>query len=344
MKRLIPLVAAGALLAAAPAAHAAVDLSGGKTRLTLDKGTASALAGLGVKVAPTGPASAKGRHVTFPVTGGAIDPASAAGTIRHRGGLRLSAGGTRVTLKNYRVDVGRKITLSAKLGAGRVTILDLRGTPRVTRSGFGTNVAGLTAKLNRAAAKALNGAFGVKAFKKGLKLGKVRVQATPSTTELLAQGQTALALDPAVVQALASLGISPGVIAPATLDAGTLTASFPITGGSAALDLSAAQVTHSGGISLTKGATVVNLTDFDVRVAAAPQLFASLNGGTAKVAIIDLDLTGVTPAVSGRTVTLAGVGAKLTQGAADALNAAFGTTAFAGGLALGRATVTATGK
>ena len=43
-------------------------------------------------------------------------------------------------------------------------------------------------------------------------------------------------------------------------------------------------------------------------------------------------------------MTLAGVSAKLTQGAADALNAAFGTTAFAGGLVLGTATVTATGK
>ena len=36
--------------------------------------------------------------------------------------------------------------------------------------------------------------------------------------------------------------------------------------------------------------------------------------------------------------------AKLSQGAADALNAAFGTTAFAGGLTLGTATVSATGK
>ena len=168
MKTLLPLLAAGALLAAAPAAQAEVGLSGGSTQLTLDKGTAKALGSLGVKVAPTGPARAKGRKVTFPISGGSIDPATAAGTIAHRGGLRLSAGGTRVTLKNYEVSVGRKITLSAKLGRSRVTILDLTGKPKVTRSGFGTNVAGLTAKLNRAAAKALNGAFGVTAFKQGM--------------------------------------------------------------------------------------------------------------------------------------------------------------------------------
>jgi hypothetical protein len=46
----------------------------------------------------------------------------------------------------------------------------------------------------------------------------------------------------------------------------------------------------------------------------------------------------------GRTITLAGVTARLTEGAAKALNASFGTTAFAPGLVLGRATVTATGR
>jgi hypothetical protein len=185
--------------------------------------------------------------------------------------------------------------------------------------------------------------FGVSAFKRGVPLGKVRVQAEPSETELLAQGDTALAVDPGALQAITRLGITPGVIGPATLE-GT-TARFPITGGRAALDLGAATVTHSGGLSLTKGGTVVALTDFDIRVGAgAPQLFASLNGGADKVAIADLDLTGVTPAVSGRTITLAGVTAKLTQGAADALNAAFGTTGFTAGLVLGRATVTATGR
>ena len=41
------------------------------------------------------------------------------------------------------------------------------------------------------------------------------------------------------------------------------------------------------------------------------QLFAALNGGATKVAILDVDLTGVTPAVSGRNVTLAGATARL---------------------------------
>ena len=176
MKRFIPLAVVAAGLAAAPSANAAVSLSGGDTRLTLDKGTAKALTSLGVAVSPTGPARAQGRHVRFPISGGSIDPASAAGTINHRGGLRFKAGKTKVTLKDYRVTVGSKIRLSARLGNARVTILDLTGTPSVTRDGFNTNVSGLTARLNRTAARALNGAFGVTAFKKGLKLGKVTRQ------------------------------------------------------------------------------------------------------------------------------------------------------------------------
>jgi hypothetical protein len=345
VKRSITLLAAtAAALATAPSASAAVELSDGQTRLTIAKGTANALADLGVKVTPTGRARASGRHVRFPVTGGSIDPASAAGTIDHRGGLRLKAGKVKVKLDNYRVHVGAKITLSARLGGDRVKILNLTGTPAVTRDGFATNVSGLTAKLNRTAARALNRAFGVSAFSKGLVLGKVRVATVPAETELLAQGATSLALDAGALAALVANGIAPGVIGPATLSG--VSASFPITGGKAVLDLTAATVTHSGGISLTKGSTVVNLTDFDISVGGAggPQLFASLNGGAAKVAIIDLDLAALQPAIAGRDVTLSGITAKLTQGAADALNAAFGTTAFAGGLVLGQATVVVSGK
>jgi hypothetical protein len=335
-------LAGAAALAAAPTASADVALSGGATTLKLSKPTAKALKSLGVKVAPTGRAKAVKGGVRFPITGGHINPATAAGRIDHRGGLRLSAGGTRVVLKDYRVSVGKRITLSAKVGKARVTILRLTGKAKVKRSGFNTNVSGLKAGLTRAAAKALNGAFHVKAFKKGLRLGSVTVRSKTSQTELAAKGGTALAIDPGTLSALTSLGITPNVIAPATLS-GT-TATFPITGGVADLDLGGGVVRHSGGISLTKGSTVVTLTDFDVKLGAAPQLFATLNGAGAKVAAIDLDLSAATPSVSGRDITVSGVVAKLTQGAADALNQAFSTTAFSGGLVLGQVTVTATGR
>ena len=341
MKRtLIAAATAVAALAAAPGASAAVDLTGGSTTLKLDRGTAAALDGLGVSVAPVGRARAGSAGVRFPITGGRIDARTAAGTIRHAGGLRFRAGGRSLTLRAPRVAVGRKIMLSARVGGRRVHLLELRGA-RVSRSGFNTNVRGLRARLTQKAASALNTTFGVHAFRKGLRLGTASVRARTDEADIRARSATSLEIDPGALSALTSLGIAPGVIAPATLT-GT-TAAFPISGGQVKLDLSAGTIRHRGGISLTKGATVVRLESFDVRLGASPQLFAAINGGAQKAAILDLDLTGVTPAVDGRTVTLAGVTAKLTQGAADALNAAFATTAFSAGLVLGRATVVAEG-
>jgi hypothetical protein len=342
VKRLIPLAAVTTLLVAAPGAPAAVDLDGGSTRLTLNSGTAAALGELGVTVRPTGPARARGARVTFPISTGTIDPATAAGTIQHRGGLRLSGGGNAITLRDYAVRVGRRITLTARVGGARVAILALTGRPRVRRDGFGTVVSGLTARLTQAAARALNQTFGVHAFSRGLPLGGIRVSAEPSQAEWQSTGATALALDAGTVAALTGLGVTPGVIEPATI-AGT-SASFPITGGIADLDLSGGDVTHAGGISLSAGATVVRLEAFDIRLGATPQLFASVNGGAEKIAVADLDVSAATPAVAGRQVTVGNVGVRLTQGAADALNAAFGTTALTAGLALGVATVQASAR
>jgi hypothetical protein len=81
-----------------------------------------------------------------------------------------------------------------------------------------------------------------------------------------------------------------------------------------------------------------------VVLGATPQLPASIIGGAEKAAILDVDVTGVTPAVDGRTITVAGAAVRLTQGAADALNATLATSGFTAGLVLGRATVTATGR
>jgi hypothetical protein len=337
---LLATATAVAALAGAPGASAAVPLTGGTTTLKLDRGTAAALDGLGVSVAPVGRARAGSRGVRFPITGGRIDARTAAGTINHAGGLRFRAGGRSLTLRAPRVAVGRKIMLSARVGGSRVHLLQLSGA-RVSRSGFNTNVSGLRARLTQKAAKALNATFGVKAFKKGLRLGTAKVRSKTDSADILARSATSLEVDAGALAALTSLGIAPGVIAPATLT-GT-TADFPISGGRVKLNLSSGTIRHQGGISLTKGATVVRLESFDIKLGASPQLFAAINGGAQKAAILDLDLTGVTPAVAGRRVTLAGVTAKLTQGAADALNAAFATTAFSAGLVLGRATVVAEG-
>jgi hypothetical protein len=83
----------------------------------------------------------------------------------------------------------------------------------------------------------------------------------------------------------------------------------------------------------------VTVSDFTIETAPAPKLTALL--GAARFDLATLDLSAAKVATSGRTVTVGPVTAKLTKAAADALNQAFGTTAFVEGLTIGTATVAA---
>ena len=98
MKRSITLLAAGvALLTAAPTASADVKLSGRPDPADPREGhREGAESDSASRSRPTGRARAAGRHVRFPITGGWIDPATAAGRDRpSRRAAPQSAGGTR---------------------------------------------------------------------------------------------------------------------------------------------------------------------------------------------------------------------------------------------------------
>ncbi|WP_354700867.1 hypothetical protein DSM112329_01159 [Paraconexibacter sp. AEG42_29] len=337
------LVATGAAVAvavaAAPASAAPVRLAPkGGTTLKLDASAAKALKSLGVKVAPTGKAKAGTAGITFPITGGRIDPASAAGLITHSGGISLSAGRVKVTLSDYNVIIGKASTLTSKVngGARAKLLLPVVGKAKVTRSGLATNASNIALHLTSAGAAALNKAFGVKAFKPKLKLGTLTVRTQP-TEVAFAGGRTDLALDSGAVAALTSLGVAPG-LAPGTTTNTDGSLAFPITGGVVNATSLAGTVGHSGGITLTKGATTITLTDFLVDT-TRKTLAAKVNGGADRVEVLDLDLSAPQVAIAGRTVTVGNVQAKLTAAAAGALNQAFGTTAFTPGLLLGTATV-----
>ena len=159
--------------------------------------------------------------------------------------------------------------------------------------------------------------------------------AKKKTVKLAPKGATTLALSDGAAAALKSLGISAAPLKPAR--AGEKGIAFPITTGKLDAKTYAGTIKHSGGLSLTRGATRVDLRNFTINVDGAPDLTARV--GRARVSILDLDLSDAKIAASGRKLTIAGVKATLTDDAAGALNAAFGTTAFQEGLELGTATV-----
>ena len=164
LTRILRVAAAGALVAlavAAPAGAATVKLAGGSTTLQLDAGTARALKGLGVSVTPITPAKAGSKGVSFPITGGTIDPATAAGTITHSGGLQLRAGTTSVRLTSFTIGVDQTPSLSVKAGKARLHAFTLSlGKAKVARAGLGTTVTGVAVKLSAKGAAALNEAPG----------------------------------------------------------------------------------------------------------------------------------------------------------------------------------------
>lgn len=359
LRRRAALVAATTGVVGALAAPAALAQSSattvplrkaGSTALKLDRGTARALARLGVSVAPISPAKASGRTVRFPITSGSLDPKTVApALISHSGGLRLSRGRTQVRLRNFAIRVGDKATLSAVVGNARAAIADLDlSKAKITRPRVGgpgqitTRVSRVRVKLSSIGAKALNAAFRTTAFKRGLVLGTAVVDARPSEL-ILESGNTALTLDPTTAGVLTGAGIAPAAIAPATTpSAGVF--SFPIATSRIASTLLSGTIAHTGGISLTKAATKLDLTNFDIKLGPAVTLAASVGGAAPKVEILNLDLSGAVTRAQGTTgLVVSGVSAVINDAASTALTSTFGTPSTAGAK-LGTAVITATAR
>jgi hypothetical protein len=156
-----------------------VALSGGKTWLKIDKGTAAALSDAGVKVEATGAAiapSAKHPAFAFPIVGGKVDKDPLGGRIVHSGGLSFSAGSKSVVVKRFVIDLDRGVLTAEVAGTGqRIALLRL-GAPESAKVGSEKIVLrGVDAKLTAQAAKALNEAFDTDLFKAGLLIGEATV-------------------------------------------------------------------------------------------------------------------------------------------------------------------------
>jgi hypothetical protein len=145
----------------------------GHTRVVVAKPVTKLLTGAGIKVAPTGAATARPyRHTvaaSFPIR-----------KIRdhkmvflHRGGLRFSGGGASITTARFTVSLPKlRVTgrvSGSKLGqVGRVVLFTLHKTDR-------PRLGDAKLELTGTAAKAFNATFGVKAFSKGDTFGYATV-------------------------------------------------------------------------------------------------------------------------------------------------------------------------
>ena len=165
---------------------------------------------------------------------------------------------------------------------------------------------------------------------------------------------TQVTLDAGFVEALTTLGLTPGVLGTATLsDAGVL--AFPITGGNVDYyDPEAdyrpyvqGEIDHDGsGISLTAGDIVVELTDFRIDPGTS-QLFGTVTANGEKVGddifIFNLDGSTLNPLATDAdgNAVLEGTTVLVSPDAAGLLNDTFGTDAVTDQLVVGIAKITA---
>jgi len=320
-------------------------------------------------VAPEGTATATGTSVTFPITSGYVEihsnkhhrPGYIEGSIEHYGsGLTLTAGSTVVTLSDFVVDPGDSLLYASVNGVpDKAPLLQLDGRAvTVSKDGSGDVVLnGTIANLTDSAAASLDSAFGTAAIKGGTPLGTVHLVAkgTANTyTGKVAEiprvtGTTSLDLNAKTAAALTSLGVTPGVTGSATASGSSV--SFPITGGDAVIHANKhyapgyvdGVILHQGsGLTLTKGGTTVELTNFTIDPGHSV-LYGDINGTVpaANVPLLQLDGRPLVITTGGGQVHLDGTIANLTPTAAAALNKAFGVTAFAAGMPLGTAHIAA---
>ena len=332
------LVAFAMVLVLASAASAN-PIASGSTALTVDKRPAEKLKKNKIVVQRVKPAKVQKGSFVFPVTGGKLEPDDpSTGVIRHSGGLKFKKGKRKLVAKKFVIKVASGVVV-AKVGGNNVRLLSVDlSKAKISRDGFGITVKRVGLSLTGAAAKALNKTLKTKAFKKGLRLGHAVVKTQPSSVGLAAEGSTDLTPDAGTVGVLVGAGVVPAPIAPATVTSGG-DFSFPITGGRNDVTTFAGEIRHSGGISLTKGMDVLELTDFTINVDGDPDLTAVVNGGD-RVSVLDLDLSGLTVAVDPLDITLGNVAANISADAAAALSATFGLPDVTGAL-LGNATVNA---
>ena len=313
----------------------------GVTNLHLNAATAGVLTDAGLAVAPVGPAKASGLRVSFPVTGGAIDPATAVGRVAHSGGLAFSArtGTHGAAHQLRRPHHGRAGADRRRRQRAHPARLDrpLEGarSSAAAPGGIGTWVVRAEANLTPAAAAALNAAFGTH-LPGGVNIGRVDVRTQPSQV-VLKGGGTTLGPRPrhrrgAHVARRRPLGhrarhrrrrracasrSRPGACRPR-----------PSPGRS----------TTPGGIALTAGATKVELKNFRINITGSPNLTAQVGDSSTRVPLT-VDLSAARTGISNRTAVVRGAKVALSAESAAALNTAFGVSALKAGLPLGTADV-----
>jgi hypothetical protein len=164
-----------------------VHLTGGQTTLTTAPGIATALLGHGIVPLATLPATEGAETISggvavrfaFPVTGGSVNLKQLTGTINHSGGILFiaPASGKEIAVSDFVINLKERVLTAIVNGNAKTRVpllsLSLAGA-KIAASKHAVTVSGITARLTKTAASALDATFGTTLFKAGLELGTAR--------------------------------------------------------------------------------------------------------------------------------------------------------------------------
>ncbi|MFL5872199.1 MAG: hypothetical protein ACJ75T_01815 [Solirubrobacterales bacterium] len=205
------------LVALPPAAQAAYDpVGGGTTRLVLDPSFLGLLHRSGATLGAVAPARLSHGTVSFPVSGGKLDPTTSNGTLRHEGALVIAHGRRRIPIKalQLKTSAGRS-PFSAKVGGSQLK-LGSGATTTVARRGFGIGIEVDSLALSRTLATRLGKKLRLPGvLEAGQALARSATSASPQTVTLLPEGATTLSFDPGFEAKLRSLFVAVNPIFPA---------------------------------------------------------------------------------------------------------------------------------
>lgn len=173
------------------------------------------------------------------------------------------------------------------------------------------------------------------------------VAAFAQGTRVVESGETTVALSSGFLNALQSLGVAPGLVAPTQLKGTTV--NFPVNGGAIDLKTAAGNIGHGGGLTLSSGDTWVAIQNFTIDTTGKSPVISGLvvaNGSlVGRITLFDLNLPKdfrlPLAQYRGVLVDLPQVGVTLDAAAASALNHTFRTDAFSAGFPIGTARVRA---
>jgi hypothetical protein len=341
-------------LAFAPAAGAAnVPLGGGQTKLTLDKGFLSYLAGSGLKIEAKQGARRQGAVISLPVSGGSMDLAAGKGEIDQEGAVLIKGSRGAVPLRGITVKT-KRTPLLAKVGGSQLKVASAR---RISskRVGFASSFKATALTLTAKAATRLNKKLRPKVpFARGQLLGTLTAKPQPRLVTIKeASGGATLVFDPTFLAKLEALFVSVNPIHPAEHSGPSF--SFPITPGGALSPQGAEGTLRTGGaiemLQLGAGQLFwaepwLDLAAHTLSAEADLEPTPAFPGKVGRTALLDAAPGPFVADPKSRGLSASGIALSLSPPGAEELNQAFaqGKAAFGAGEGVGSMSFTAQGQ